>query len=1287
MEPGSVVDGRFEVVSQVGRGATSVVYRAIDRSSGAHVALKVLADADRTSSERLAREAVLLKNIDDPAIVRCIGHGALATGQAFMALEWLDGETLDQRLKRGRLEVTDALTLATRICEGLSKLHQRGVVHRDIKPGNLFLVGGLVQRAKIIDLNIARFQYADDLAEAGTLLGSPGYLAPEQVRGDADVGPRADLFSLGVVLHECLTGARVFPGEDEGSGGVSRSTLRSTATSSLNSNVPTPLDELVMALLSKTSDLRPPDASHVRSALVALGTGEAWIPEKSHLGRPVLGRQERRVACVVLAHVGADASRRAAVRRARHELRALGAKAIETSDGSALVVMRGETSATDAAVRAARAALALATHLAPTLGGARVVISSGRGVVSGAGLAGEVTERAASMLARARGQGVFIDGVTLGLLGGRFDLAKRGSDMVLVAEREGAGPSLTLLGARSPCVGREAELSRLLAAFDESAERRTAKVALVTAPQGFGKTRLVEELRACLRGSPNVRIHDARGASVGAGAPLALLGSLLRRSLGLDGSEDAPSRESRLLAMASYFSADDPRRTATFLGEVVGLSFSANASPLLEVARHDARVMADQMYRAFEEWLACESDLGPVVLVLDDLQWGDTPSVAFLDRALARLADRPLFVVGVARPEVRDVFPRLWAKRAPLDLELGELRPEAARAIVERALGETAQDAEVDLIVERAQGNAFFLEELIRARASGEGDALPTAVLATVEARLSALPDEKRRVLRAASIFGDEFTADGVAALLGGEMVRVELDRALVDLSAREIVAPHGDDRFVFRHALIREAAYAMLVDADRTLGHRLAAAWLSTGARADASTLAEHFERGGELERSLSHYRDAAQQALDRSDFSAVLVRVERARRAGARGFVLGAFQLLAAEAHRWRAEHDEAEHAARIAAKLLAVGGDAWYGALGEIALASGRLGKLDRLEKVVAQLRTPPKAGLSAAARTRLRIVSALAAIHLITLGRLALADELIDDLVKAGWDDDPAVQARVHQTNAFRSLFEGDPGGYLRSMLAAVAAFERAGDRREACVQLVNVGNASLQLGDYEQAERAVRSSLEASIEMGLENVRAFSLHNLGIVLLRLGKPEEAKTSELEAVDLFAAQGDRRMEGVSRVYLSTILLSMGDAVGAGVEADVASGLLEATPPAKACALASAAAARLAEFDVCNRDSSTTLATADERSREAHALVVSLGGIEEGEALVRLVRAEVLAALGRPDEARKTIEEARARLLGRAERIADAAQRKSFLEQVPENARTIELAAAWTALTAQG
>ncbi len=215
IQKGEVISGRFEVEHLSGAGGMGQVYRARDLQTGAPVAVKVLYQVGTVEIERFAREADLLANLRHPGIVRYIAGGATASGGPYLVMEWLEGEPLSERLKRLQLTVSESLTLGLRVASALAAIHQRNVVHRDLKPSNIFLRGGAIDDVKLIDFGIAwRPDHSSQITIPGAMLGTPGYIAPEQAHGSSDIDARADVFSLGCVLFRCLSGRAPFHGND-----------------------------------------------------------------------------------------------------------------------------------------------------------------------------------------------------------------------------------------------------------------------------------------------------------------------------------------------------------------------------------------------------------------------------------------------------------------------------------------------------------------------------------------------------------------------------------------------------------------------------------------------------------------------------------------------------------------------------------------------------------------------------------------------------------------------------------------------------------------------------------------------------------------------------------------------------------------------------------------------------------------------------------------------------------------------------------------------------------------
>ncbi|MDQ3037624.1 MAG: serine/threonine protein kinase, partial [Myxococcota bacterium] len=216
---GSFFGDRFRLGTSLGSGAMGRVMQALDLQEGGEVALKLLhreRARDAEALERFRREAAILQAIGHPAIVRVVAMGAAPDGTPWLAMELLRGETLKQRLFRGPFEPRALVPLLNALCDALEAAHTRGVVHRDLKPENVLLTESGDPPCKLLDFGLSRFTANKTLTRSGTILGTPRYMAPEQIRSASSADLRVDVFSVGVLLYEMLTARSPYPADDLG---------------------------------------------------------------------------------------------------------------------------------------------------------------------------------------------------------------------------------------------------------------------------------------------------------------------------------------------------------------------------------------------------------------------------------------------------------------------------------------------------------------------------------------------------------------------------------------------------------------------------------------------------------------------------------------------------------------------------------------------------------------------------------------------------------------------------------------------------------------------------------------------------------------------------------------------------------------------------------------------------------------------------------------------------------------------------------------------------------------
>jgi serine/threonine-protein kinase len=276
---GALLNERYEVTAKIGQGGMGAVYEAKHTLIGKRVAVKVLLDKHAAKDQivaRLEQEARLASSIGHDNIVNITDFGKTDSGRTFVVMEYLDGESLGEAISRqGKIEETRTIHICAQIASALAAAHDKGIVHRDIKPDNIFLVKrGDVDFVKVVDFGISKSMDTDNedvrLTQTGMVLGTPLYMSPEQARGDDDLDHRIDIYALGVILYEATTGEVPFQGKNYLNILTQVISDEPRNPSEIYPDIDRDLESVIMKAMAKDRDQRYQKMSEIAADLDAL---------------------------------------------------------------------------------------------------------------------------------------------------------------------------------------------------------------------------------------------------------------------------------------------------------------------------------------------------------------------------------------------------------------------------------------------------------------------------------------------------------------------------------------------------------------------------------------------------------------------------------------------------------------------------------------------------------------------------------------------------------------------------------------------------------------------------------------------------------------------------------------------------------------------------------------------------------------------------------------------------------------------------------------------------------
>lgn len=868
---GTTLDG-YRIEALVGEGSSGRVYRARHPATGRQVAIKVLRSGGGLTAPM---EAELLAELDHPGIVLVEKRGILENGRGYLVMPWLEGEDLTTRQARAPLSLIQSLQTIAALCDALQVAHNASVIHRDIKPANVFLVGSgpttpVVGQPVLLDFGAATRLELTTFSDQ-TIIGTPAYMAPELVRGDIKVGPAADVYSLGATLYELLSGRPPHEGPTYFATLARLVTTPPPRLTEVNPRIPPEVAAFVHALLALSPDDRPESCSLVASILRQLATrvhrGSLIDPE------PSSARLGSSVQRLITSLVASDFSEPALRDHAIQTLRAHEADTVPLGKHS-LVAHFGFRRARGSE---ATSALNLGRRLAKL--GARVGVASGRSMVPvNASLdvspeLGEVVERATLLSRHADASEVICDPTTVELGQHRYRFREQSPGQYVVETRSGSGRS----PAATPFVGRDAEFHAVVDAFHRCEDHSQATVVSLSGAPGIGKSRLQREIVLHLLSECSVPFvvqhrNDPYGQRRALGSALDSVRSLLR----LPRDSDFSTTLDAVRASVSPDLTADPQARLDVLASVL-------AHHGLDAVPHDTTAIRDVLWLLMTEVVLTNLNRGTVVLVSEDLQWADPESLGWFEHLLARTKNRSLLLVVTARHEFWSNHQDTFSKHNHLKLQLHPVSDHDVRTIVQASLRDAhvlaqVTDEEVERVVGQSGGSPLFAEELARLAARGTNVAIAPTIEAAIQVSLDSLDDHQADAVGRLSVLGD--TAWHAAL---GHLGIADADVVLRTLVDAEILVPQEQSRFPsspeyrFKHAMIRDVAYARLGRTERRQLHQLAAEWLEQFGE-DSAIVAGHLDLAELPERAAVFWARAARRALQTNALREALKMAERA-------------------------------------------------------------------------------------------------------------------------------------------------------------------------------------------------------------------------------------------------------------------------------------------------------------------------------------------------------------------------------------------------------------------------
>jgi serine/threonine protein kinase/tetratricopeptide (TPR) repeat protein len=1143
----------YDILERLGVGGMGVVYKARDTRLDRVVALKVLSDhllANADAQERFLVEAKAAAALDHPNI--CAIHEVAETGDGrfYIAMQYYEGDTLRERIDQGPVPLPQALDIAVQVSRGLDRASEQGIFHRDIKPANLILTAdGTV---KILDFGLAKFS-GTEISKTGTRVGTIDYMSPEQTRGE-QVDQRADIWSLGVVLYEMLSGTRPFrAGSDHA---VVNDILRSKpeSLSSLVPSLPHGVVSVVERALQKDPERRYPDVSAIRKDLESLlDDPSCQISLDSTPSLPAEG-ERRRVTVIACSISGfemlMESLRPDEVEATLDALRAqfrsiaedFGGVLNEFSEEKCIALFGVPITHEDDLLRAVRAALRIRDDASDLPEGVELRLAVGSEQVAiRATESGERRYRVggtvvndATRLATVASPGEILVSPELARVVAPFvstedrdpvELAPNQAVITPVAVLDESGHDSKLEasapGTLTKFVGRFHELAALSQALEET-QSGAGRLVTVVGDIGVGKSRLLLEFWRSLEEN-KVRYTVGRCRERGITTPLLpfidsakdMLG--LAKTLPVD-AHDRVAERTRGLA---------PQLDAYLPAILHVLSIESEQYPL------PSYLEGEDLQAALGEALVSIFTLGsagqPLVMLLEDWHWADEGSKEVLFQLREMVSAYPLLVVVTSRPLPGGESP---VPPGGLHIELSPLSGGPTAEMLSASCNGAKIPAELsELISEKTGGNPFFIEELCRtliesetlviedgqARLAGSVDRLqiPDTVEAVLKSRLDRLDPEAREVLRCAAVIGRQFGFELLSRVVPS---RPRLKAALETLRSGGLIQRTGlvpEPSYRFKHALTLDVTYESLLERQRKERHAIVGDAIESlyadNTDEQSAPLAVHFSAAESWDKAIHYGLEAAKRAESLWRLPEAVETLVRTR-----GWIE-------------RSDKDPAERASLLVPLMLDLERDL------------EKLGRRSEQQSVIDDLRellptdVPTKEFGEVCVRQGdlYTLQDDYAKAEPLFRQALDVADQL----------EDAELRGRVVRSFGHLLWRQGDYGAAVPWLEQAIDHARDSGDTSRLIVDLLNLGRALRRLDESDRAMTIGNEALKLAKETGNPVDQSYAYNYMGHLLRAIDRPDEAIDAFEKGARLCHEAGIPVREGFSRIGAAAIYLEQG------------------------------------------------------------------------------------------------------------------------------------------------